>query len=142
MRRIHAGLHPRAIRVDKEKIGPVGGMVLFAIEEMAPVSLTRLGRAVARDKSQMTRLIHLLEHKGLIVRVASDTDARTSLLSLTKAGERLVGKLRLALSEAVDDVLLALDQNERQSLERLLLKALSINEDALHLDQVSDKGPD
>lgn len=128
MRRIHAGLHPRAVRVDKEKVGPVGGMVLFAIEEFAPVSLTHLGQTVARDKSQLTRLVHLLEHKGLIARTASETDARSSLLSLTQAGQDLVEQLRAALRDTVQDVLVLLDAQERETLEYLLRKALSSEE--------------
>lgn len=130
MRRIHARLHPKAVRVDTEKVGPVGGMVLFAIDEFAPVSLTHLGQTVARDKSQLTRLVHLLEHKGLISRAASETDARISLLSLTQTGEELVRKLRSALRETVQDVLVLLDAEERETLEYLLRKALSSGADA------------
>ncbi|MEM9911469.1 MAG: MarR family transcriptional regulator [Pseudomonadota bacterium] len=131
MRRIHARLHPRAVRVDTEKIGPVGGMVLFAIEEAAPISLTHLGHLVARDKSQLTRLVHLLEHKGLISRVSSETDARMSFLSLTEAGEILAGKLRNALRETVNEVLFPLDAQELETLEHLLRKALPPDNDLM-----------
>ena len=125
MRRIHAGVHPKAAAVDDEKVGPVGGMVLFAIEELQPVPLLKLGRAVARDKSQITRLMHTLESKDLIQRQAAKTDARVSLISLAPKGCKLVGELRNILRDVVDETLSGLDADERTVLHHLLTKALS-----------------
>lgn len=130
MRRIHTGLHPKAAAIDVDKVGPVGGMVLFAIEELQPVPLLKLGRATARDKSQMTRLVHALEAKNLIQRSAAKTDARVSLISLTTKGRRLVSELRSILRGVVDETLSGLDAKERKTLHHLLEKALSATKTA------------
>lgn len=125
MRRIHAGVHPKAAAIDDDRVGPVGGMVLFAIEELQPVPLLQLGRAVARDKSQITRLVHVLEAKDLIVRHAAESDARVSLISLSPNGRKLVDQLRSVVRAVVDETLSGLDAEERGTLHRLLAKALS-----------------
>lgn len=40
-----------------------------------------------RDKTSMTRLVSVLEKKGLVKRIADKTDMRKRIISLTKEGE-------------------------------------------------------
>ena len=66
MRKIHSGLQERAPGFDREAVGPGGGIVLMTLADSGRVSLNELTKRVARDKSQMTRMIRSLEAKGLV----------------------------------------------------------------------------
>lgn len=122
MRRIQAGLHGRAVAVDTDRVGPLGGMVLLSLEEMQPAPVQRLVSQLGRDKSQMTRIIQILEAKGHVERRQSAEDGRVSLLSLTQKGVHFVAEIRDILAEVVDDILMPLEPSERQSLARILKK--------------------
>mmetsp|Transcript_22415 Transcript_22415/g.36089 ORF Transcript_22415/g.36089 Transcript_22415/m.36089 type:complete len:143 (+) Transcript_22415:5051-5479(+) len=125
MRRMHAGAHIRAVDVDTDRVGPVGGMVLFTLAEIEPAPIQTLGRLVARDKSQMTRLANILEQKGLVQSTASEQDGRVRLISLTVKGQDLVDRLQAVVSDVVDTTLTKLTARERDVLHTLLAKALS-----------------
>ncbi len=125
MRRIHVDLHPKAVKADDAKVGPLGGMVLMTIEENAPISLQELGKALARDKGQMTRVVQMLESKGLLVRTACPEDRRVWLIRLTDTGQALVAAFRSALAEVVEEMLLCVSQEERTQLLNTLKKLLA-----------------
>ena len=120
VRRIHAGLHQRAVVFDTDRIGPMGGMILLTIADIEPAPVQELVRHMARDKSQMTRAVQTLEHKGLVDRIQSDTDARVSLLSLTTKGQRTVKLIRKNLAEVIDEVLAPLPPDKKNALKDLL----------------------
>ena len=80
MRRFHSGLHPRAVRIDDEKIGPIGGMILFVIAETSPTSALAISSILGRDKAQISRVVSLLERKGMIEKSTAKADARMSEL--------------------------------------------------------------
>ncbi|MEM8839299.1 MAG: MarR family transcriptional regulator [Pseudomonadota bacterium] len=86
MRSIHFGLQERAPGFDREGVGPGGGIVLMTLADTGKISLNDLTKRVARDKSQMTRMIRSLEGKGLIERAVSPKDARVTLVMLTPKG--------------------------------------------------------
>lgn len=124
MRRIHFGLQAKAPSFDKEGVGPGGGVILLTIAEMGHPEMNELTTRVARDKSQMTRTIRSLERKGLVERRVSPRDARASLLSLSPAGEIVVGQIRAAVTETISDILAPISQSEKARLGDLLRKAL------------------
>lgn len=120
LRRISAEVHTRAVIMDTERIGPFGGMVLLTLEEMEPAPMHQLVAQMARDKSQMTRVIATLERKGMIARHASPDDARVRLLSLTEPGRAFVDAVRAVMTEAVDVVFAPLTPEDRTTLAALL----------------------
>ncbi|MEL6919691.1 MAG: MarR family transcriptional regulator [Pseudomonadota bacterium] len=124
MRRLHAGIQEVASVRDTERVGPLGGMVLMAVEEFQPVSMGQLVVHLARDKAQMTRIIHQLETKGLILRTQSKADARSTLVNLTGKGKCVVGDLQNIVGEVVEAQLAGLDEEERVQLLRLMRKAI------------------
>lgn len=127
MRRIHFGLQSKAHAFDAERVGPGGGIVLLTLAEMGCPGLHELTRRVARDKSQMTRTIQSLERKGLVKRQVSPSDARVSLVSLTKDGQTVVAALRAAVAETIGEILAPISQSEEESLKALLKRALDAN---------------
>ena len=84
-----------------------------------------LTEQMARDKSQMTRMVKTLEAKGLVARETSSRDARVTVVSLTDAGNTVVQELRVALSSVIGEVLSELAPAETAMLEDLLAKALT-----------------
>ena len=124
MRKIHSGLQERAPGFDREAVGPGGGIVLMTLADVGQVSLNELTKRVARDKSQMTRMIRSLENKGLVGRDVSPNDGRVSLIYLTPKGSEVVGELMQTVAEVVGEILEPISESERNTLKGLLAKVV------------------
>ncbi len=122
MRRIAAGLHNRAVEVDTDRVGPLGGMILLTLADIEPAPIHRLVDQMGRDKSQMTRLIKTLEGKGMIERRGSADDRRVSVLQLTEKGRGFVTEIKKILSDVIDGILAPVPADERQGLIEALRK--------------------
>ena len=127
MRRFHSGLHPRAVRIDDEKIGPIGGMILFVIAETSPTSALAISSILGRDKAQISRVVSLLERKGMIEKSTAKADARMSELRLTDKGKLQVAAFNGALVETTRQTLGHLSPEEIQQFSNLLGKILGPN---------------
>ena len=124
MRRIHFGLQSKAHDFDTAQVGPGGGIVLLTLAEMQCPAISELTQRVARDKSQMTRMIGSLEKKGLVKREPSKQDARVSLVCLTAEGETVVGDLKQAVAETIGEILSPITASEEDVLRGILERAL------------------
>ncbi|MDJ0641486.1 MAG: MarR family transcriptional regulator [Erythrobacter sp.] len=122
MRRLNARVHAQAPEFDREKVGPIGGMILMTLAEVQPAPMQRIATMMGRDKAQLSRMFSSLERKGLVERAANTTDQRSSLLSLTPKGGELVDAIKHAVGGAVGDLLAPLDPQERSEMLRLLAK--------------------
>ncbi|MEM8686566.1 MAG: MarR family transcriptional regulator [Pseudomonadota bacterium] len=122
MRRISANLHHKALRVDVDRVGPFGGMILLTLSDAEPVSMHALVAQMGRDKSQMTRAIKSLEDKGMIERHRCPDDGRVSVLQLTQKGRMFVGDIKAVLAGVIDDILSPVSAEERQNLVEVLRK--------------------
>ncbi len=124
MRTIHFGLQERAPGFDREAVGPGGGIVLMTLCDAGRISLNELTKRVARDKSQMTRMIRSLETKGLVDREVSPDDGRVTLVFLTAKGEGVVRELMRAVAEVVGEILEPISAEERLTLQNLLSRVV------------------
>ncbi|WP_422021801.1 MarR family winged helix-turn-helix transcriptional regulator [Roseibium sp.] len=124
MRKIHSGLQDRAPSFDREAVGPGGGVVLMTLADTGRISLNELTKRVARDKSQMTRMIRSLEAKGLIEREVSPDDGRISLIFLTPKGSEVVGELMQTVAEVIGEILQPISESERRTLQSLLAQVV------------------
>ena len=122
MRRIAAGLHHKALEIDTERVGPLGGMLLLTLSDIEPAPIHRLVDQMGRDKSQMTRSIKSLEEKGMIERFPSQEDGRVSLLKLTQKGDEFVLQIKVILSIVIDTILEPISEKERRGLIEMLRK--------------------
>lgn len=125
MRRFHADLHPRASRVDEEKVGPIGGMFLLYLSENEPTTAQGISEALGRDKAQVSRVLGLLVQKGLVSKSQDDEDARSSRLNLTERGRLQVAAFNGALVEATRSTLSPLDPEDTKRFSELLSKILA-----------------
>lgn len=124
MRSIHFGLQKRAPDFDREGVGPGGGIILMTLADTGQISLNDLTRRVARDKSQMTRMIRSLESKGLLERRASPTDGRVSIVELTVKGANVTEQLRDTVAEVIDELLAPISETEKHDLKTLISKVV------------------
>lgn len=122
MRRMNAGIEARAPSFDTERIGPIGGMILLSISEVQPVAMQEIARMMARNKGQLSRTISVLERRGLVARSPNEQDQRSTLVTLTKQGEQMVGAIKTNLDEVLADLLTPLSPAERDQLLLLLKK--------------------
>ncbi|MEL6530410.1 MAG: MarR family transcriptional regulator [Pseudomonadota bacterium] len=122
MRRLNARVHAQAPEFDREKVGPIGGMILMTLAEVQPAPMQRISAMMGRDKAQLSRMFSSLERKELVVRSANSADLRSSLLSLTPKGEELVVAIKGAVGGAIGELLDPLNDEERAEMLRLLAK--------------------
>jgi MarR family transcriptional regulator, lower aerobic nicotinate degradation pathway regulator len=77
------------------------------------------------DRTNLVGLLNELEADGLIERRRSREDRRRHIVELTKAGANRLIKAELALATVEDEVLGRLDDEQRETLYRLLQQATS-----------------
>jgi DNA-binding MarR family transcriptional regulator len=82
------------------------------------------------DRTNLVGLLNELEAEGLIERRRSTEDRRRHMVELTQAGAERLIKAELALATVEDDVLGRLDDEQRETLYRLLQQATSADVDA------------
>ncbi|WP_161635668.1 MarR family winged helix-turn-helix transcriptional regulator [Actibacterium mucosum] len=96
--------------------------MLMTLAEIAPARLHQLVEQMARDKSQITRQVKVLEGKGLITRAPDPDDARGWVLSLSPLGETFVAELEHAVADALSNVLAPLSPQDTETLRNLLAR--------------------
>lgn len=131
MRLFHSKLHPRASAVDTQKIGPIGGMILIHLSEHAPTTAQAMAASLGRDKSQVSRIVSLLERKGLLEKSANHDDARATDLRLTEAGQLQVAAFNGALVETAKDIVSELSKGEVNEFSKLMARINSSNRQKL-----------
>jgi DNA-binding MarR family transcriptional regulator len=75
------------------------------------------------DRTNLVGLLNELETDGLIARRRSVEDRRRHIVDLTDAGAERLAAAERALAAAEDDILGALDGDQREQLYRLLQQA-------------------
>lgn len=120
----------RAIRNLNRALEPFGlrsrhYTVLSASAEQGGLSQRELGEVLGVDPSAVVSLVDDLERAGLVRRDSHPDDRRTRVVVVTEAGMSTLDTTR-ELARGVDDELLAgLSEDERRTLERLLLRLAS-----------------
>jgi DNA-binding MarR family transcriptional regulator len=83
-----------------------------------------MAEALCMDANNVVLLLNELEAPGYIVRRRDPADRRRHIVELTAAGRRSLARAEGAQEAIEDDVLAALDAEERAALWRLLTRAL------------------
>jgi DNA-binding MarR family transcriptional regulator len=91
-----------------------------------------LAEALCMDANNVVLLLNELEDLGHVARVRDPEDRRRHLVELTQAGAHALAGAERAQESIEDDVLQALDSEERATLWRLLTRALSGAEQEQH----------
>jgi len=96
--------------------------VLNRLWEKDGISQKEISLITIKDQTTLTRILDKLESKGLIKRQTSPDDRRSFLIFLTDAGRNLEDKLVPIASEALDEALQGLSEEEIKQLKVLLNK--------------------
>ena len=99
-------------------------VVLSYLADRDGISQQELGDVCAMDANNLVLVLNELEAAGLAQRRRDPEDRRRHIVEVTDAGRTAFQRGERAREAVEDDVLGALDSDERQTLRRLLAKAL------------------
>jgi len=68
-------------------------VVIYQLHEVPDVSQYELGEMINKDKATLTKILDLLQGKGILTRNNHDSDRRKSVVRLTDQGHVLVERL-------------------------------------------------
>lgn len=102
---------------------------LMMLAKGAAHTVTDLGRELGTDVGSVTRLLSRLETRGLIARTRREDDRRVVDLSLTAAGEALVGKLPAIYCDVLRRHFEGFTTAEIETLRGLLQRVIDNHQD-------------
>ena len=98
-------------------------VVLTVLRDQGSPTQQALAAALQTDRTNLIGLLNELETDGLILRRRSTEDRRRHFVELTGDGTERLAEAEAALAEAENDVLGALDADQRETLYQLLAQA-------------------
>lgn len=104
------------------RLRPVEFTILQLVHENAPVTATKLAKALAITAPGVTLWLDRLEQRGLLQRERDETDRRAQNVLATRKGAELVVAATERLLQADRDILQHLSVGERHMLLELLHK--------------------
>ena len=99
-------------------------MALANLRDQKGVTQQALGDALHLDPNNCVLLLNVLESGKLAERRRDPTDRRRHIVELTPVGRRALERADRALESVEDDVLGTLSPTERETLHRLLVRAV------------------
>jgi MarR family transcriptional regulator, lower aerobic nicotinate degradation pathway regulator len=96
--------------------------VLSVLEEGVRETQAEIADALCYDRSYLVGVLDELEQAGMIERRRDVVDRRRHVVTMTPAGKKELGKLRLLHARIDEDVFAVLTAAERKQLETLLAK--------------------
>ncbi|MDM7943033.1 MAG: MarR family winged helix-turn-helix transcriptional regulator [Hydrogenophaga sp.] len=102
---------------------------LAAIGQFAPLSIKDLAARANLDKGQASRAAQMLVDRALVLKSASETDARGVVLTLTRTGRTLWKKVMQLIGQRNADIFGCLSSAEQRQLEAVLDRLIA------HADQ-------
>jgi DNA-binding MarR family transcriptional regulator len=109
--------------LDPSGLRPRHLVALNVLRDHGATTQGALGEALRLDPSNLVGLLNELEQRGLLERRRDPGDRRRHIVELSAAGRQALLRAERALVSVQDDVLGALDEDERAALHALLLRA-------------------
>jgi DNA-binding MarR family transcriptional regulator len=97
---------------------------LAVLSERGPLSQQSLGEILSLDPSNVVGLLNELEERGLITRRRDPVDRRRHIVDISSTGEEALTAAHARLGLVEDELLAALDADERATLHNLLVRAV------------------
>lgn len=92
---------------------------LAAIGQFAPLSVKHLAAQANLDKGQTSRAAQMLVDRNLVLKSASETDARGVVLTLTRTGRPLWKRVMRLIEQRNADIFGCLSKAEQRQLEAM-----------------------
>ena len=109
--------------LDPTGLRPRHLIALTVLRDHGATTQGALGDALRLDPSNLVGLLNELEQRGLLERRRDPHDRRRHIVELSTDGRQALLNAERALLSVQDDVLGALDEDERATLHALLLRA-------------------
>jgi DNA-binding MarR family transcriptional regulator len=100
-------------------------VAMISLRRFGDLSMTRLAKLAASDRTTLTRSIDSLIADGLVARQASSSDRRIVVICLTDAGRTLLETIRAEIRPLNRDICANLTTEEQAAMTRYLQKMLS-----------------
>lgn len=113
-------VRPRAHKLDQGRLGPIGGVALISLLDQAPLPMQVIATNLQRDKSQVTKIVRVLERNHLVVTSGMPIDKRVKLVKLTNKGRKTARQLLEAWRDVASEILAPLDEDQVQQFLELL----------------------
>jgi DNA-binding MarR family transcriptional regulator len=98
-------------------------VALTVLREYESPTQQALAAALQTDRTNLIGLLNELESEGLVLRRRSEEDRRRHFVELTDDGTERLAEAEAALAATEDEVLGALDADQRETLYQLLAQA-------------------
>jgi len=98
--------------------------VLAGLEEGGELSQAELGRRLGLDRNDVNGVLNRLQERSAVRRRVDPDDRRRNIVTITNAGARYLRQLQRHADVVQDELLAALDADERQQLHHLLDRVL------------------
>jgi DNA-binding MarR family transcriptional regulator len=103
--------------------------ILLLLEAIGQASQQHLAQILTIDRANMVALLDVLQQRGFIERQADPLDRRRHVVKLTAVGHVELQQIRQAREEVDEAFFAGLDNEEQETLHRLLVKLfLSLTE--------------
>jgi DNA-binding MarR family transcriptional regulator len=106
---------------DATGLHPYHHAILAVLDEGSRETQGAIADALGYDRGQLVGLLDELEEAGLVERKRDPNDRRRHVVRMTPAGRKALAKLRALAARLDEDFVSALDEDERETLHRLLL---------------------
>lgn len=102
------------------KITPEQYLVLNMIKDDENLSQNKLCELLYKDKSNMTRLISVLEEKGLIIKEPTENGKQANIIRITDKGRKLRAEITPVMIESRKQYLREISQDDMYTCIKVL----------------------
>ena len=99
-----------------------GYLALRTIEDLGPLSTKALALALNLDASTVTRQVTALEGGGFVERRPDKSDRRSSTITLTVEGRRMMEGVEMERRQGIEGLVDDWSEGEKDSLGRVLIR--------------------
>jgi len=120
--------HRRAVSADllaRHGLTFAKWVAMISLRRFGDLSMTRLAKLAATDRTTLTRSIDSLINDGLVARKTSSADRRIVVICLTDTGRTLLETIRAEIRPLNRDICANLTTEEQAAMTRYLQKMLS-----------------
>jgi DNA-binding MarR family transcriptional regulator len=100
-------------------------VAMISLRRFGDLSMTRLSKLAATDRTTLTRSVDSLIADGLVIRANAPNDRRIVVIRLTEAGRALLERIRSEIRPLNRDICGNLTTEEQAAMTRYLQKMLA-----------------